>query len=153
MDIGFTGTKSGMSKAQMATLLSFLDKFVCGEFHHGDCLGADSEAHVLASATGYRIVVHPPENPKARAYCKYDEIWGPKPYLDRNKDIVDRCHVLIAAPHHDLETLRSGTWATVRYARRKQKPIILLERNLASFKCEGCDEIFQNMPHIFRVVL
>lgn len=38
--------------------------------------------------------------------------------LDRNKDIVDACPVLIAAPSDRVEKKRgSGTWATIRYAR------------------------------------
>ena len=46
----------------------------------------------------------------------------PKPYLDRNRDIVDACEVLLATPDGP-ERLRSGTWSTVRYARKIGKPV------------------------------
>jgi hypothetical protein len=67
---------------------------------------------------GIRIVIHPPTDPKKRAFCKgAAEIREPKPYLDRNHDIVDEgSGLLIAAPFQEEEILRSGTWATVRYA-------------------------------------
>jgi hypothetical protein len=41
-----------------------------------------------------------------------------KPYLVRNHEIVDDSQVLIAAPKEFTEQLRSGTWATIRYARK-----------------------------------
>jgi predicted Rossmann fold nucleotide-binding protein DprA/Smf involved in DNA uptake len=47
----------------------------------------------------------------------------PKAPLDRNRDIVDAAAVLIAAPKEMTETLRSGTWATVRYARKQGKQV------------------------------
>ena len=45
-----------------------------------------------------------------------------KPPLDRNHDIVERCDLLIATPHTVEEQLRSGTWATIRYARKVHRP-------------------------------
>jgi len=52
-----------------------------------------------------------------------------KPYLDRNQDIVDGADILIAAPNEDKEIVRSGTWSTVRYARKSKKKIILVLRS------------------------
>lgn len=48
------------------------------------------------------------------------------PYLQRNKVIVDRCGVLVAAPGEAQEQLRSGTWSTIRYARRVGRPVIMV---------------------------
>ena len=51
----------------------------------------------------------------------------PKPYLKRNEDIVNKCDVLIACPiDKNKEILRSGTWATIRKARKLNKTIYLL---------------------------
>jgi hypothetical protein len=44
-------------------------------------------------------------------------------YLDRNEYMVDLCDVLLAFPDTEREMLRSGTWHTVRAARRKGKVI------------------------------
>jgi hypothetical protein len=47
-----------------------------------------------------------------------------KSYLDRNHDIVDSCSILLALPTGQ-EILPSGTWATIRYARRAAVPVLL----------------------------
>jgi hypothetical protein len=116
--IGFTGSEDGMTTRQLEVVKWLLDRGPA-EFHHGDCIGADEQAHELAKAAGLRIVIHPPDNPSKRAFCTdYDEIREEKPYLARNHDIVNECEMLLATPSTAHEILRSGTWATVRYGRR-----------------------------------
>lgn len=120
MKIGFTGTQRGMTDTQRTRVAELLKR--ASEFHHGDCVGADAQAHELALALKIPIVIHPPENPNKRAWCQGGLVLPPKPYLERNQDIVDQTEILIATPF-EAETLRSGTWATVRYARRRGIPI------------------------------
>lgn len=55
-----------------------------------------------------------------------DDIRDPLPPLERNHRIVDACDVLIACPKDAQEQLRSGTWATVRYARKQGKRVIVI---------------------------
>lgn len=123
MKIGFTGSRSGMSIRQVCRLRMLLVNN-CGEFHHGDCVGADSEAHRIAKYYGFRIVVHPPLNETKRAFCFADVLLPPEEYLVRNQNIVDATELLIAMPSTQDEIVRSGTWATVRYAWRQlsQRP-------------------------------
>jgi hypothetical protein len=45
-------------------------------------------------------------------------ILEPKLYMERNHDVVHACDFLLALPGTDHEVVRSGTWATVRYARK-----------------------------------
>lgn len=127
MIVGFTGTQHGMSRPQAATLAAGLRLlFTAGdEFHHGDCVGADAEAHAIAAGIGFRIVVHPPTNPSKRAWCE-GVIRPAKPYLVRNHDIVDETDVLIATPRELTEELRSGTWATIRYARKLMRKLCVV---------------------------
>jgi hypothetical protein len=101
---GFTGTQHGMTDAQKATLRDFLAAG-SGEFHHGDCIGADSEAHDIADECGYSIVLHPPTNPAKRAWRVVPNhmMKREKPYVDRNKDIVLDTIALIAAPAEPIE--------------------------------------------------
>ena len=130
MRIGFTGTREGMTENQKKALEKLLIEFLgkgASEFHHGDCVGADKEAHEIASALGYKVVVHPPRRAILRAFCAGDVILPERDYLQRNRDVVDSTDILIAAPKSGTEVLRSGTWSTVRYARRKGKQIIILE--------------------------
>ena len=49
-----------------------------------------------------------------------------RPYLDRNKDMVRETAWLIAAPAEPEEQLRSGTWSTIRFARKLGKPVFLI---------------------------
>lgn len=90
------------------------------EFHHGDDKGADADAHALVRETlpNCRIVVHPPDNGYRRAHCSGDVVLQAHPFLVRNHHIVDACSCLIATPDGP-EVLRSGTWATIRYARKR----------------------------------
>jgi hypothetical protein len=134
MKIGFTGTRQGMSKHQKEALKVILIKnrmpHIVNEFHHGDCVGSDVEAHEIAFDIGFWIVVHPPDNAAARAFQIGHCEKKPRPYLVRDHDIVDDCDILVAAPAHNKEVLRSGTWATIRYARKEGKPVFLLERGI-----------------------
>ena len=118
MKAGFSGTEKGMTLEQKQTFANLLDLLDVTELHHGDCIGADEEAHEIAKSKGIRIVIHPPIDSKKRAYCKgASEVREVKDYLRRNHDIVDEGDgALIAAPLQEKEILRSGTWATVRYA-------------------------------------
>lgn len=127
MKVGFTGTQEGMTVFQIEKLKDILsglpDYF---EFHHGDCIGSDEQAHQLVSdLTEAKSVIHPPLNDSKRAFCVSGDIKLPKAYLDRNHDIVDDTGILIVAPSGS-EKVRSGTWATVRYARRKKRRLILI---------------------------
>jgi len=122
--VGFTGTQAGMTPAQARRLTDFLKADM--EFHHGDCIGADAQGRNLAYALGARIIAHPPTDPKKQAGTGYHEAWGPRDYIQRNHDIVDAADYLIACPQHMVEELRSGTWATIRYARKVGKNVIII---------------------------
>lgn len=112
-----------MTLAQARALYRYLRGMECETLHHGDCIGSDETAHYIAKALGCRIVIHPPSNPKKRARCEGDEMRGEKPYLNRNCDIVDESEYLVATPKERQEMVYSGTWSTVRHARRTKKPI------------------------------
>jgi hypothetical protein len=122
MRIGFTGTKQGMTDEQKALVHQMLyekaDRII--SVHHGDCIGADADFHHIAAALNIFITIHPPENPKFRAFCKGAITHPEKGYLERNHDIVNDTSVLIATPA-GKEVLRSGTWATIRYARKLKR--------------------------------
>ena len=127
MKVGFTGTQRGMTILQKAGLRALLGGLKATELHHGDCIGADAEADAIAHDLGLRVVIHPPENPAKRAFCKGDAARIEKPYLVRNHDIVDETEVLIAGPlNGEGDDPRSGTWATIRYAQRRKKRVHML---------------------------
>lgn len=127
--IGFTGTQIGMSERQIKRLTQVLLYSNPNWFHHGDCIGADEQAHAVALALGIKVAIHPPSNSSKRAFCKgWKKRYPAKPYSDRNEDIVNETTLLLGAPKSDAEELRSGTWATMRYAWRMGFPVLVLER-------------------------
>ncbi len=115
--VGFTGTQKGMTPQQALAFRRLLFLFEWNEFHHGDCIGADAQAHDVAVERGMVTIAHPPEIDTKRAWMLTDATRVARPYLDRNKDIVNETSYMIATPGEMEEQLRSGTWSTVRYAR------------------------------------
>lgn len=116
---GFTGTQDGMTAVQKERVYQLLDSMWPIEFHHGDCIGADAEAHLIAKGLRIAVVIHPPTNERKRAFCKgARETREPLPYIQRNHSIVDETDCLIATPKAPQEVQRSGTWSTIRYARK-----------------------------------
>lgn len=125
MKIGFTGTRKGMTEQQRAELVRMLQAYKPAEFHHGDCVGADEEAHRLV-AKSTKIIIHPPRDQRYRACMTADKVHVPKEYLERNHDIVHDTELLIATPKEKAEKLRSGTWATIRYAKSIGRTVIVI---------------------------
>lgn len=127
MKVGFTGTREGMTEAQklgLKALLPVHDAY--SQFHYGDCVGADAQARDVAAGMGMWLVSHPPDKDVLRAFTKADETREPKPYLERNKFIVMETERMIAAPRCFVESVKGGTWSTVRYARKLGRPIIII---------------------------
>jgi hypothetical protein len=130
MKIGFTGTQRGMTDFQKEVLEAFLRIYEdWGEelwFLHGDCIGADAEAVRIARDMKYGIWTFPPIHTAKRAWVESGRTETPREYLTRNHNIVKACDLMVAAPGEDTEVLRSGTWATIRYAKRLDKHLFLI---------------------------
>lgn len=130
--IGFTGTRKGMSRMQRETLnmlLQLTRTWTRVDFHHGDCLGADYEAYKLAKAHDHLTYAHPAKGAFWRAYTQSDCIYPALPPLERNHVIVQSVQLLLATPSEHEEQRRSGTWATVRYARKLGCPLWIIFPN------------------------
>jgi hypothetical protein len=128
MKIGFTGTREGLTQAQHRSLVQELSKIgVPFIAHHGDCVGADEAFHNEVLELGMPIVIHPPVIKTLRVYsfCATD-IRPEKPYLARNRDIVNETDRLIACPQRQPLPEKGGTAYTVRYAQQKGKPVYII---------------------------
>jgi len=125
MKIGMTGNRNGISEQALNKLKELLKSIEITEAHHGDCTGADENFHQIMVSFLIKIIIHPPDKNICRAYCQGDEIRKEKSYLERNKDIVNECDALLAFPSSKTETLRSGTWSTIRYAKKTNKKTII----------------------------
>jgi len=127
--IGFTGTREGLTPLQMENLRKVLKSLIqhgLTELHHGDCVGADKAVDTLAQELGLKRVIHPPDSITLRAFCQGEVVLPPKPYLQRNQDIVRARRILVACPKELTEQQRSGTWSTVRFARKVGVRTLLL---------------------------
>jgi hypothetical protein len=125
--IGVTATRWTVTSLQRHRVGEILDSYhdhpVRPWLHHGDCVGGDEIVQSMARARGLRTVVHPPTNPRFRAWCTGDVIHDPLPYMDRNQEIVNSVERLIVVPQGaEADYPRSGTWATWRRAVRAGVP-------------------------------
>lgn len=136
--LGFTGTQNGLSPDQAEALTGMFKRILTEQgqvaFHHGDCIGADVQAHALFhdlarvwGGNSCGIHIHPPDNPDKRAYADKHRggayshlpmlIHPELPYMVRNEQIVLQSHLVIATPKTSTHATRSGTWSTARRAR------------------------------------
>jgi len=131
MILAFTGSRSGLTPHQAAALEALLESLEgLTALHHGCCLGADEDCALLLAQINPSVlqVGHPCNllaqvSQQALAVCR--QVLPVRPPLNRNHDLVDAAQLLIACPDGP-ERLHSGTWATVRHARKQGKPIHLL---------------------------
>lgn len=130
MHVGFTGSSVLVTPEQIFGLAKcFHDlREIHSEvtLHHGDCVEGDAVAHIIAAYLRFDIEIHPPKDPKLRRFMQADVIHPEKPYLRRNKDIVNASEFIYALPNGP-EKQRSGTWSTVRYARKKEKTAYIID--------------------------
>jgi len=126
---GITVTRRGLNRYQDRSLDFFLQRHVeTGDtFHHGCCLGVDSELHRKLRGLSFDVVIigHPPSNTSQvdeGVLGDCDKVRKPLPYLERNWKIVQACRKLLVVPGEFTEQRRSGTWATYRYSIKQKKP-------------------------------
>lgn len=124
MILAVTGSRDGLSQAQRRQAKRLLRNLAPERLHHGDCVGVDSDVHVLAEAMGIPITIHPPDVAARRAFRESGDVREVHPYLLRNRLMVDEVDVLLAFPD-GVERTRSGTWSTVRYAKQSHRRIII----------------------------
>ena len=96
------------------------------EAHHGDSVGADAQFHAACQELGIPVVIHPSKDQKDRAHCQGAKVTHPPvEFAEQSVSIVHLCQFLLAAPNGFREKRRgSGTWMTVRAARKAQKTIV-----------------------------
>lgn len=115
-----------MSEEQMLAFTGLIRKLkVEGDhfiFHHGMCMGADTEAAEIVrrefKPDERTIVGHPPIDKRFYQESECDMVLLDKKYLARNREIVGLSEILIAAPKiKALGFASSGTAYTANYAK------------------------------------
>ena len=107
--------------------------------HHGCSPGVDEVAHhIVRKLGGWRIHGHPgPEAAKGsyesaqRTRRDLDVVHRSKPHPERDADIVNASHILVAVPdfpEDDPRSSQSETWMMIRMARAAGLEIIYVPR-------------------------
>lgn len=136
MIVAVTGTRQDLTPAQLITathLFQGAAEHVTG-FHNGGCIGADRRLFSLACAflecpiDVWPALVNASQrfNPPDWPWITVHELMPP---LERNEVMVTLSDVLWAFPGEDTEQLRSGTWATVRRARKISRSLVIVLPN------------------------
>jgi hypothetical protein len=146
--IGFTGTAEGMTPEQVLAVCGYLDLYQGNgpfEFHHGMCEGADTEFDLYVregygSQVQYSLIGHPGVTASGHAWKRggpfpITKVLPEKGYIDRDHDIVEATEFMLACPkemnvrrkdrYKTWTPIRSGTWATIRYAEMRKKKVII----------------------------
>lgn len=128
MKMGFTGTRLGLTDAQVCILEGLLGKVT--EFHHGSCIGADIlAAKMIRELYGMtvKIIAHPgPKGDETNAASGVDDYtMPPKTHFLRNRHIVDSVDAVIACPGHTNSKF-GGVWYTINYAKKKGVKVTII---------------------------
>ena len=133
MKLGITASRFGISPRQMEAWEVIAASLNVTHLYQGACLGGDEEmtlAFVRVSIANATIIALPStvarwrsEKAITASHFRFDA----KDPLVRDSDIVDRIDLLVAAPRSMTDT-RGGTWATIRMARERGIPVIILDR-------------------------
>lgn len=128
--LGFTGTRQHVPEDRLDNLYEAIGCLARGgaaTLHHGMCFGMDEYGHGYATTHALRTHGWPSNIPGTTAPLRVTTLHTIEKPLVRNRAIVDASDLLIAVPMDPgNEELRSGTWATVRYARAKGIPILFI---------------------------
>jgi len=127
--VSFTGTRRGMSLEQIDGVRFILGNRTVSVASHGVCSGADIQFHKavreIFGRTAYIACFPSTAKTAAPIPDDADFVADRKPPLDRNKDILlAGPDLLIATPATDHEVVRSGTWTTIRLAKKLRMPIL-----------------------------
>jgi hypothetical protein len=141
MSVGFTGTREDLSNLQLSWLYQTFEIGVTehslSEVHHGACVGADLAVHRAALDNEIRVHVWPPTNmklvaPECLVPHRLVTVHPRMPYLNRDREIVYVTQGLVALPKQNEQpdlVNWGGTWYTVDYAERLNRPIMIIYPN------------------------
>ena len=123
--LGFTGSRTGLTFEQKTQIALEVRMFNPILGIHGDCIGSDYDFDCILRDLEINRKARPCNLRNQRAFCEVQESVKPKDPLVRNRDIVNESDIMFAAPNSKEEITRSGTWSTIRYAKKIKKNLII----------------------------
>lgn len=126
MKLGVTASQVGMTERQRRMFRARVIELRPSALVHGGCVGGDDDADIIAAELGVPRFVFPSTRLDKRVSDEVLRgrtgssvtIMPAKEPLERNPDIVAAVARMIACPRQSRMITRSGTWTTVRLARR-----------------------------------
>lgn len=130
--VGFTGARR-LGTADYAQVVEIVKALPEGaRIVAGGCIGVDDYVSHIGHSTGRKVhIVLPSDRSRVASgwqdVCDtFEEMPAGTDYRARNQRIVDLSDRLIAIPEHDEHdplSRRSGTWMTIRIARKAGKQV------------------------------
>ena len=117
--VGVTGTQSGMTVEQASSFEGYLERWstdgaedsrLTVDLIHGEAQGVDTQAAAIAKDLG--IAVSTPDTQTG--------------HFARNREIVDRCDLLVVIPWQDEWQSEGGTWYTYDYAKKQGVEVLVI---------------------------
>lgn len=134
MKIGFLGTLRGFTPLQRDAFIDLIKSMDIDEFHHGDCIGSDEQAHdiIRLIAPGCEINIHPPAAELHRAHCEGDVDFMELNYIKRNYEIIDFADIIIACPDEGIDRSRrtgpNNPWRALEYVDDMEKHTFIISK-------------------------
>lgn len=128
----FTGSRHGPTEPQRLAFTTWLTTAKPGRLLNGLAIGCDEWALLAAKDYSWELEGFPCNITSQVSTVALElargeyggKCHGPMAPLLRNQLMVDLADSLLAMPAGMEEELRSGTWATIRHARKRRKPIV-----------------------------
>lgn len=137
MIVGFTGPRDGLTLEQEQVVVALMRLLWDAGFRkslHGDCIGGDARFDLIAYQIGFERLCRPCTFMDLRAFTASKEIAEPMNPMARNRLIVKDADFMIGCvPTVQPIKKGSGSWATVGFTRKAQKPLALI---VPSGECE-----------------
>ena len=126
MIVTITGSQKGWTPEQRAFMRDVLAN--TSFLHHGACPGVDQQCHT-EFAKPHKTKAWPSNMEQLRCALHrlaQSHVHSVMPPLVRNRRMVDEAHRVYACPKEFHEIVRSGTWATIRYAKKTGKFLTII---------------------------
>lgn len=141
--VSFTGTAGALSRAERVFIRAVLVRIRADRYVTGGADGVDTTVHFAAAQLwpDAKHLVLAPRAPWSERVASGAQIeFAPEgrsvsdAYMRRNDQLVAASPLLVAFPRSGVEKLRSGTWATIRRARKAGLEVRIFPLSDASFK-------------------
>ncbi len=135
-EVGFVGSTSGMTGAQLRSVQILLMEYGPVELHLAGRHGADEQVCEIADRLRLWRMVHPGTAGEPPS-CTADVLFPATSDDERFSGIVDAVGVLIAAPCDAHRARECRTWWTVERARAAGRPVVLVRADGSTVRWEG----------------